>query len=98
MSPNILFHQGFSYPVFYFAVKDYPSYVETLPPSARPHLELQLDWGHGDVEKDLSEIANHMLDWEEKLATHLELTPIDIHDIKEANFSKPILQRLGIKM
>ena len=71
--------------------------MEILPPSARPHLELQLDWGHGDVEKDLSEIANHMLDWEEKLVTHLELTPIDIHDLKNKYSNEPVLERLDMK-
>jgi hypothetical protein len=52
-----------------------------------------LDWGHDGVEKDLSEIADHMLDWEEKLPTHLGLTPIDIHDIKEIYSNRPVLQR-----
>ena len=55
---------------------DLSSYVSSLPASARPHLEPQLDWGHEGVEKDLSEIADHMLHWEEKLSTHLELTPL----------------------
>ena len=75
------------------AVCDISSCVSSLPASARPHLELELDWGHGEVEKDLSEIANHMLDWEEKLTTHLELTPVDTHDIKEMYPFKPVLQR-----
>ena len=79
---------------YYYAVKDYPSYVETLPPSAHPYLELELDWDNRDLEKDLREIAYCMLDWEEKLATYLELTHIDIHDIKETS-SKPVLQRLA---
>ena len=86
-----------------YAVKDYPSYVETLPssyveslpPSAHPYLELELDWDHCDLEKDLREIAHYMLDWEEKLATYLELTRVDIHDIKETYTSKPVLQRLA---
>ena len=56
-------------------------YVWTLPASARPHLELQLDWGHGGVETDLCEIAHVMLDWEVKLSTHLGLTEVDVHDI-----------------
>ena len=55
--------------------------METLPASARPHLELQLDWGHGGVEIDLCEIAHVMLDWEVKLSTHLGLTEVDVHDI-----------------
>ena len=55
--------------------------MATLPASARPHLERQLDWGHGGVETDLCEIAHVMLDWEVKLSTHLGLTEVDVHDI-----------------
>ena len=55
--------------------------METLPANARPHLELQLDWGRGGVETDLCEIAHVMLDWEVKLSTHLGLTEVDVHDI-----------------
>ena len=62
-------------------LSDVSSYLSSLPACARPHLELQLDWGHEGVDKDLSEIADHMLDWEEKLSTHLGLTTTDIHDI-----------------
>ncbi len=68
-------------------------YVSSLPPAARPHLELKLDWGHEGVEKDLSKIADHMIGWEEKLSTHLELTRIDIDDIKKRNHDNPFLQR-----
>ena len=70
-----------------------PCYVATLPASARPHLELQLDWGHGGVETDLCEIAHVMLDWEERLCTHLGLTEVDVHDIKAMHFGNPPLQR-----
>ena len=63
--------------------------METLPASARPYLELQLDW------VDLCEIAHvhHMLDWEERLCTHLGLTEVDVHDIKAMHFGNPPLQR-----
>lgn len=67
--------------------------MSSLPPPARPHLEYILDWGHDGVQRDLCEIADHMLDWEEKLSTHLGLADIDISDIKEENFKKPKLQR-----
>ena len=70
----------------YIAVeKDYAWYVSSLPASARSYLDRELDWSHGGVEKDLSEIAEHMLGWDEKLSAHLELTHIDIHDIKETH-------------
>ena len=55
----------------------------SLPACARPHLELQLDWGHRGVEADLYEIADHMIEWEEKLVVPLGLTDIDVHDINE---------------
>ncbi len=57
---------------------DFSSYVFSIPACARPHLELQLDWG-----QDLYEIAHHMIEWEEKLAAPLGLTEVDVHDITE---------------
>ena len=64
-----------------------PAYASSLPAGALPHLEQQLDWN------DLIEIAHHMLDWEEKLCTHLRLTAVDIHDIKAKHQNNPELQR-----
>ena len=37
--------------------------------------------------------AHHMLDWEEKLRSHLGLTEVDVHDIKAVHGSNPGLQR-----
>ena len=65
----------------------------SLPTSARPLLEQQLDWDHEGVDRDLIGIAHHMLDWEEKLCSHLGLTVVDVHDIKEKNSGKPEFQR-----
>jgi len=76
-----------------YSAPDVASYLSSLPPAARPHLELQLDSGHGGVEKDLCQIADHMLDWEEKLSTHLGLTPVDISDVKDMHPLKPVFQR-----
>ena len=67
--------------------------MSSLPACARPHLDLELDHGHEGVDKDLCEIAYHMLDWEENFSTHLGLTDIDIHDIKEEYRDRPELQR-----
>lgn len=67
--------------------------MSSLPASARPHLELQLDWGHEGVDRDLIEIAHHMLDWEEKLCPLLGLSAVDCHDIKAIHLSNPELQR-----
>ena len=73
---------------------DFAAYVSSLPANAHPHLELQLDHDHGGVDKDLFEIAKHMLGWEEKLHTHLGLTQVDVHDIiYKAINSTPLLQR-----
>ena len=62
----------------------FPAHASSLPASALPHLEQQLDWN------DLIEIAHRMLDWEEKL---LGLTAVDIHDIKARHQNNPELQR-----
>ncbi len=59
----------------------------------RPHLEYQLDRDSEGVDRDLSEIAHHMLDWEVKLSTHLKLTEVDIYDIKHKHPMEPELQR-----
>ena len=69
---------------------DYQSYRSHLPVDVRPHLERQLDWGHGGVDRDLNEIADQSLDWEEKLFVPLGLTATDISDIKK---KEPALQR-----
>jgi hypothetical protein len=55
-------------------------------------LELELDRGHGGVEKDLYKIADHMLKWEETLSAPLGLTVVDISDITKA-IDGPVLQR-----
>ena len=67
--------------------------MSSLPASARDHLNKELDWDRGGVDKDLIKIAHHMLDWEEQLSSHLGLTQVDIRDIKERNPQKPELQR-----
>ena len=79
--------------IFLPAEHGFSSYVSTLPASARPHLEQLLDWGHGGVDKDLCEIAHHMLNWEVQLAPHLGLTSTDISDIKTIYSNNPALQR-----
>ena len=50
------------------------------------------------MDKDLHFIADdHMLDWEEKLSELLEMTPGDIHNIKE-EYIKPVSIRYGTKV
>ena len=59
----------------------------------QPYLDKVLDWDQKGVDKDLMEIAHHMLGWEEQLSAPLGLTQVDIHDIKEMHTNKPKLQR-----
>ena len=68
--------------------------MSSLPACVRPFLEQQLDWDHGGVDRDLNAIAEHILDWEEKLSTPLELTRTEIHDIKFLYSNQPVLLRL----
>ena len=71
----------------YSSSEKYGHYVAILPNRAHPHLKCQLGW------VDLCEIARHMLDWEERLCTHLGLTEVDVHGIKAMHFDNPPLQR-----
>lgn len=73
--------------------RNFQVHVSSLPTSARPHLEQPLDWDHQGVDKDLIEIAQYMLDWEEKLCGHLGLTAVEISDIKNSHCNNPQLQR-----
>ena len=76
-----------------FPAPDYQAYISSLSPCVHPLLEKQLDWDHGGVDMDLNEIADHMLDWEDRLSAHLGLRRIDISDIKEIHLHRPKLQR-----
>ncbi len=58
----------------------------------RHYLTLQLDCDSEGVQKDLYEIAEDMLDWEE-IAPYLHLTPANISDIKDKHMLKPAMQR-----
>ena len=69
------------------------SYLSSLPATALAYLEKQLDWDHEGVDQHLNEIADIMIDWEEKLSTFLGLTEVQIHDLKEKYSQKPVLQR-----
>ena len=79
--------------MIFYTDHDFSSYVWSLPASARPLLEQQLDWDNEGVDKDLTEIARNMSDWEEKLCSHLGLTTVDVQDIKEIYSGKPELKR-----
>jgi hypothetical protein len=51
-----------------------------------------LDWDNG-IDRDLIEIAHHMLDWEVRLRVYLEMTDEDVHDIKAKHPNSPELRR-----
>ena len=72
---------------------DLSCYVSSLPAGARPHLELLLDQDNDGVDKDLTEIADLMLECEERFATHLGLTAIDVSNIKHKCRDSLPLQR-----
>ena len=56
-------------------------------------MDEELDWDNS-IDKDLVEIANKMIDWEEKgLHTRLELDRVKKHDIKRKYRDEPNLQR-----
>ena len=67
--------------------------MSSLPAGVQRYLDEVLDWDQKGVDKDLMEIAHHMLGWEEQLSALLGLTQVDIHDIKEIYFKQPELQR-----
>ncbi len=71
----------------------YQEFVSSLPVSVHHYLTLRLDCDSAGVENDLYEIAEDMLNWEEKLVPCLKLTPANISDIKDKHISKPALQR-----
>ena len=58
--------------VFSFTVRDFVCYVLSLPSAVHPQLKYQLDWDN-DLDRDLRQIAHHMLGWDLKLATLLSL-------------------------
>ncbi len=70
--------------------QDIQPYLSSIPACAHSCLELELDWGHDGVERDLSEIADRMINWEEKLYAPLGLTEVDVHDITHGIDSLPL--------
>ncbi len=71
----------------------YAIYVSKLDPSVRQYLKRKLDWNTGGVDRDLSEIAGHIPDWEAKLAAKMGLNNVAIHDIIAQNSKSEALQR-----
>ena len=66
--------------------------MSSLSPTAKSYLSKQLDWYHEGVDRHLNRIAKEMIHWEEKLSTLLDLTEVELHDLKE-NSVNPILLR-----
>ena len=70
-----------------------PASISSLPAGVRRYLDEVLDWDQKGVDKDLMEIAHHMLGWEEQLSALLGLTQVDMHDINRIYSNQPELQR-----
>ena len=67
-------------------------YLSQLPIAAIQYLDKSLDWDN-EYDRDVNEIARHLLKWEEVLAEPFKLTRTDIHDISK-NQKSLELQRL----
>lgn len=63
--------------------------IAVLSATACSWLDEMLDWDHHGVNSDLYSIAEHMVDWEEKLAALLQLTDVEIHDLKKIHINDP---------
>ena len=59
--------------------------LSVLPEAVFPYLDQTLEWA------DIVKIAEDMVDWEEHLVLPLELSEVDVNDIKYDR--KPELQR-----
>ncbi len=70
----------------------YREYVSSIPASNRYKLQKQLDFEH-EVEEHLGVIADSMINWREKLATPLELNPVNVDTIVKDNQNNVTLQK-----
>lgn len=68
-------------------------YVSSLRAAAASYLDKELDWDHEGVDRHLNRIADHMIDWEVKLSTLMNLTFFEISDLKANNSADVCLQR-----
>ncbi len=51
-----------------------------------------MDWDQEGVDRHLNQIAETMIDWEIKLSSLLNLTDVQIHDLKKRH-CEPVLLR-----
>lgn len=75
--------------MLYSKPPSYDDYVASIPADNRPELEKKVDYQHNGVDKDLSDIAAVLLNWE-GIVPHLNLTEIDVEDVSHY---KPEQQR-----
>ena len=68
----------------------FDDFLSSLPDAASSYLDMELDWDN-DYDRDLIEIAKHMVEWETHLKSPFHLTRTDISDIKIE--PRPELQR-----
>ena len=65
------------------AVLTYEDYSSCVPAANRHKLDKEVDFGHYGVEKDLTQIADLMLNWDD-VAPSLGLIVIEISDIQSS--------------
>ena len=68
----------------------YEAYAAHLPVGK---LDLVLDEEHGGVDIHLAEIADALVDYETKLIQHLNITSVEMKDIKTLYSADPALER-----
>lgn len=71
---------------------DIQTYCDSIPDEQRWKLDKTLDFDHSGVQIHLDEIASAIDEWEESLATKLELTKVDVASIKEQHRDNLSLQ------
>ncbi len=63
----------------------YQVHLSSIPASNRYKLSKKLDFENGNLDVHLEKIADSMINWEEKLATPLGLSEVDVHTITSDN-------------
>ena len=63
-------------------MSDISRYLEEIPAHNHHKLDKELDCDN-EVDRDLIEISQYIIEWEEKLRVHLKLTKEEVHRIKQ---------------
>ena len=65
-----------------YAIGDIDPYLEQIPQQSRWKLDKELDWDN-DFDRDLTEIAQCIVNWQGTLRVHLGLTETDVDRINQ---------------